>query len=76
VSGCRGGNPDPPDYRLLSHHARYHTEWHPGSRQAIVKCPQMASSGCSVWPPGHEHGFHVTSARLGPHLCPFRHRFG
>ena len=29
----------------------YHTDRHPGSRQATVKCPQMARSRCSVWAP-------------------------
>ena len=29
----------------------YHTDPHPDSRQATVKCPQMARSGCSLWAP-------------------------
>jgi choline dehydrogenase len=55
----------------------YHTDRPPASWQATVKCPQMASSGCSVWAPGHRQRFQVTSARPGrPHLCPFPHRSG
>jgi hypothetical protein len=54
----------------------YHTHRHPGARQATVKCPQMARSGCSVWAPGHQHRSHDTSTRPGPHSCPFSHRSG
>jgi len=54
----------------------YHTDRHPGSRQETTKCPQMASSGCSVCAPGHKHRCHTTSTRSGPHSCPVAHRAG
>jgi hypothetical protein len=54
----------------------YHTDRHPGSRQATVKCPQMARSGCSVWAPAQWHCCQDTSTSSGPHSCPFPHRFG
>jgi hypothetical protein len=53
-----------------------HTDWHPGSRQATVKCPQMARSGCSVWAPAQWHCRQDTSTSPGPHSCPFSHRLG
>jgi hypothetical protein len=54
----------------------YHTDQHPGSWQATVKCPQMARSGCSVWAPAQWHCSQDTSTSSGPHSCPFPHRSG
>jgi len=48
----------------------------PGSRQATVKSPQMARSGCSIWAPAQWHCCQDTSTSPGPHSCPFPHRSG
>jgi hypothetical protein len=72
AGGAPLGGPSPPG----SCGGSYHTDRHPGSRQATAKCPQMARSGCSVWAPGHQHRSHDTSTRPGPHSCWFSHRSG
>jgi hypothetical protein len=68
---CRRGQPV-----LRSWAGRYHTDVHAGIRQATVKCPHAARTGCAAQAVAQWHRSHDTRTRPGPHSCPLAHRAG